>query len=72
MLATEGSFAAQFVRSNHLGWSVPFGVTELNDFLDRLTANPNDLFNRAEAARKFGESNQWTDRAAEAADLLTQ
>lgn len=72
VLATEGSFAAQFVRSNHVGWSEPFGAAELNDFLDRLTANPDDLFTRAEAARKFGESNQWTDRAAEAAVLLTR
>lgn len=70
VLATKGSFAAQFVAEKGLGWSLPFGEDALNDFLDRLVTNPSVLVEKAEAAKVFGEKNQWADRAAVAAGYL--
>lgn len=70
ILATADTYAAQLVEEEGVGWAIPYGEQELNAFLDDLLADPTSLEQKADAARSFGQINQWTDRAQEVADVL--
>ncbi len=70
ILASRPTMASEFIESRGLGWARDYSHEELNRFLDHLLEHPEDLHQKSEAAREFGQENQWSDRAAQAAAEL--
>ncbi len=70
VLATSDTYVANLILGEGVGWAVDYGAAPLNQFFDNVIASPRTLQEKALAARSFGERNEWTDRAEQAAELL--
>lgn len=71
IIASEGTYPAEFVGENELGWTVRYGTEDLQQLVERLVANPQLVVEAAERVRAIRVEHSWEARAAQAARDLS-
>jgi len=62
LLATAGSAAGQFVSTNDIGWSIPYQIEALAEFL-RSLRHRSDYAAKATKADRLAPAHTWRARA---------
>ena len=70
VLASADTHAADVVEHDDAGWVVPFEAADISALLTQLREHPEEVAQKAVAARNAGAANTWEDRAQFAADVL--
>lgn len=71
VVASEGTYSADFVREQGIGWVVRYGTDELQRLLDRLAEHPEEVAEKAARAREVREEHTWEARARQVVEDLT-
>ncbi|SHI28948.1 Glycosyltransferase involved in cell wall bisynthesis [Actinomyces denticolens] len=71
VMATRGTEAGRIIEANGAGWVVDDDPRAIGDLLARLRDHPEEIAERAEAARRAASRNTWADRARAVAGVLT-
>lgn len=70
VLATRGTEAGRIIEANGAGWVVDDDPRAIGELLARLRGNPEEIAERAEAARRAAAENTWAERARTVARVL--
>ncbi len=63
IIASRGTYSAEFVQAEDLGWVVRYGSNELAQLLDKLSADPRLISEKAEHVRSVRLEHTWEERA---------
>ncbi len=72
VLASEGTLAGKFVRDNQVGWTLPYEETALRQLLNRLVADPAEIFQLRKDMDALIGKHSWQARAQQVIRELTQ
>lgn len=72
VIASAGTYPAEFVASNGLGWVVRYGTDDLVVLVENLVANPLQLVDATERVRTIRAEHTWEARAAQAVRDLVE
>lgn len=70
VIGTSGTVAGDFIKKNHIGWSVSYTPEELKKCLSFILDHPNVLSEMRDQIYSAREKNLWTARARKVADDL--
>lgn len=70
VMVTRGTEVGRIVEANGAGWVVDDDPRAIGDLLARLRDHPEEVAERAEAARRAASQNTWAERARTVAKVL--
>lgn len=70
IIATEGTFAGQFVTNNNIGWTIPYSTRSLERLLDRILSYPHIIDFPSQLSRQLSPLHTWEARAGKVIEDL--
>jgi glycosyltransferase involved in cell wall biosynthesis len=71
IIATEGTYAGEFVSENRIGWSIPYTEDGLRDLLNKLISAPDLMHTIKHNMPDVANENTWIARAERVIDKLS-
>lgn len=72
IIASEGTYIADFIEREQIGWSLPYDSQEISKFLLGLADTPLILEKKTDEVEKLREEHTWVARAHQVGALLSE
>ena len=72
ILASEHTFAGDFVREQAIGWTIPYETSSLTDFFETIVKEPSILTTAVKNIKGLAQYHSWEARARQVIKDLTQ
>jgi len=63
IITSKGTYAAEYIEKNNLGWTIEYDEKALVELLLRLKENPHLIQEKSVRVKEFARNQTWTDRA---------